>query len=238
MTALCQGIIESFRPDGTVLDLARPSPAEVDFRDFAGRLSRIARFNGVPQVGAYSVAQHSLHGAQALLAEGAGEMLAALFLLHDAHEALIGDLPTPFQHLLEAVHGPGVRASIGRIKTAWDEAIYEAAGLPGPSAWKASWHTVIDTMDRRMMQAEARDLLGEQAQRHLGRSLPRPKSGAIANPGTIKPWPPMKSEMEWLGMLERLIGRDRVSGTATQERSFRPFSPANSSCLIAKGKTR
>lgn len=233
MTALCQGIIESFRPDGTVHDLARPSAAEVDFRDFAGRLSRIARFNGVPQVGAYSVAQHSLHGAQALLAEGAGEMLAALFLLHDAHEALIGDLPTPFQHLLEAVHGPGVRASIGKIKTAWDEAIYEAAGLPGPSAWKASWHTVIATMDRRMMQAEARELLGEQAQRHLGRSLPRPKIV-----GTIKPWQPTKAEFAFLELLERLIGRDRVLGTATQERSFRPFSPANSGCLIAKGKTR
>jgi len=233
MSALCQSVIESFRPDGSVLDLARPSPAEVDFRDFAGRLSRIARFNGVPQVGAYSVAQHSLHGAQALLAEGAGEMMAALFLLHDAHEALIGDLPTPFQHLLEAVHGPGVRDSIGKIKTAWDEAIYEAAGLPGPSAWKASWRAVIDGMDRRMMQAEARELLGDQAQRHLGRSLPRPK---IA--GTIKPWQPVKAEFAFLELLERLIGRDRVSGTAKQERSFRAFAPANSASLSAKGKTR
>lgn len=233
MTALCQGIIESFRPDGSVLDLARPSPAEVDFRDFAGRLSRIARFNGVPQVGSYSVAQHSLHGAQALLTEGAGEMMAALFLLHDAHEALIGDLPTPFQHLLEAVHGPGVRESIGKIKTAWDEAIYEAAGLPGPSAWKASWRAVVEGMDRRMMQAEARELLGERAQRHLGRSLPRPKIT-----GTIKPWPPTKAEFAFLELLERLIGRDRVSGTATQERSFRPFSPANTTSLAVKGKTR
>lgn len=233
MNRLCQGIVESFRPDGSVLDLARPSAAEVDFRDFAGRLSRIARFNGVPQVGAYSVAQHSLHGAQALLAEGAGEMMATLFLLHDVHKALIGDLPAPFQHLLEAVHGPGVRDSIGRIKTAWDEAIYEAAGLPGPSAWKASWRTVIDGMDRRMMQAEARELLGEQAQLHLGRSLPRPK---IA--GTIKPWQPVKAEFAFLELLERLIGRDRVSGTATQERSFRPFAPANSESHTAKGKTR
>lgn len=233
MTALCQGVIESFRPDGSVLDLARPSPAEVDFRDFAGRLSRIARFNGVPQIGSYSVAQHSLHGAQALLAEGAGEMMAALFLLHDAHEALIGDLPTPFQHLLEAVHGPGVRDSIGKIKTAWDEAIYEAAGLPGPSAWKTSWRTVIDGMDRRMMQAEARELLGEQAQRHLGRSLPRPK---IA--GTIKPWAPTKAEFAFLELLERLIGRDRVAVTATHERSSRDFAPANSASIAAKGKTR
>lgn len=231
MSALCQSVVESFRPDGSVMDLARPSAAEVDFRDFAGRLSRIARFNGVPQVGSYSVAQHSLHGAQALLAEGAGEMLAALFLLHDVHEALIGDLPTPFQHLLEEVHGPGVRESIGKIKTAWDEAIYEAAGLPGPSAWKASWRTVIETMDRRMMQVEARELLGEQAKRHLGRSLPRPRII-----GAIKPWQPVKAEFEFLALLERLIGRDRVCGTATQERSFRPFDPANSVGRAAKGK--
>ncbi len=233
MAALCQQTIESFRPDGSVMDLARPSVAEVDFRAFAGRLSRIARFNGVPQAGPYSVAQHSLHGAQALLAEGAGEMLAALFLLHDVHEALIGDLPTPFQHLLEAVHGPGVRDSIGKIKTAWDEAIYEAAGLPGPSAWKASWRAVIETMDRRMMQVEARELLGEQAKRHVGRSLPRPRII-----GTIKPWQPVKAEFEFLALLERLIGRDRVAGTATQERSFRAFAPANSAGLAAKGKTR
>ena len=123
--------------------------------------------------------------------------------------------------------------SIGKIKTAWDEAIYEAAGLPGPSAWNTSWRTVIDTMDRRMMQAEARELLGEQAQRHLGRSLPRPK---IA--GTIKPWPAVKAELEFLGLLERLVGCDRVAGTATQERNFRSFSPANSASLSAKGKTR
>ena len=223
MTALCQGVIDSFRPDGSVLDLARPSPAEVDFRDFAARLSRIARFNGKPQAGSYSFAQHSLHGAQALLAEGAGEMLAALFLLSKGHVVLIGDQTTPFQKLLEAVHGPGVCDSIGKIKTAWDEAIYEAAGLPGPSAWKASWRTVIDGMDRRMMQAEARELLGEQAQRHLGRSLPRPRIT-----GTIKPWPAVKAEFAFLELLERLIGRDRVAGTATMERSFRPFSPAGS----------
>ncbi len=169
-----------------------------------------------------------------MLREGAGEMLAGLFLLHDAHEAFLGDLTRPTQDLIASTmaekHGSLAAAqfveALADIKAAWDGAIYEAAGLPAPNAWKRSWSTGVETMDQRLAKAEACELLGEEAGKWCGwrRGLTRPP---IA--GTIKPWPAVKAEFAFLEMLEKLIGRDRVAGSVTTERAFRPFDPAHTS---------
>ncbi len=51
MKPLSASPIPCFRPDGTLMDLAHPDVAEVDFRAMAGRLSRLARFGGLPFAG-------------------------------------------------------------------------------------------------------------------------------------------------------------------------------------------
>lgn len=234
MKPLATAPVPAFRPDGSLMDLGRPRVSEVDFRAMAGRLSRLARFGGLPFAGSYSVAQHCVHGADAMLREGAGEMLAALFLLHDAHEAFLGDVTRSTQDLIASVlaekHGSLAAAqfveSLADIKAAWDGVIYEAAGLPAPNAWKRSWFAVVDTVDQRLALTEARELLGEEAAKWSGfrRGLNRPQIS-----GTIKPWPAVKAEFAFLEMLEKLIGRDRVAASVATERTFRPFDPANTS---------
>ncbi|NGO64231.1 hypothetical protein G6N76_11135 [Rhizobium daejeonense] len=216
---LCPEVVESFRADGSLMDLARPMVEEIDFCDMARRLSRIARFNGAPLAGAFSVAQHSVMGAEALLNEGEDSLIAALFLLHDGHEYLIGDKTRPFQMLLaemmDARFGTGtglkLRSVIAEIKGSWDEAIYAAAGLPAPSAWTNRMRNSVHGMDERMLNAEALALFGPRAIDWVKRgprwALPKFKKGSPA-----KPWGPADAEFRFLDLFDRLIGIERRTG--------------------------
>lgn len=202
--------IDCFRTDGSLMDLARPLPAEVDFSVMAGALSRIARFSGMPKDGAFSVAQHCVMGAEALLAEGEDELTAALFLLHDGHEFLIGDKSRPFQQLLAAVlsdshgaaMGQALHGAIGHIKAGWDEAIYTAARLPPPSAWTNRQRMVVEAMDERMAVAEAIALFGQKAADGLTRRHRQPPKLR----GAIIPWGPVKAELAFTALFKKLRG--------------------------------
>lgn len=81
---------------GKRIDLPSPKPGQVDIKDVAVQLSRMPRFVGATQQ-PWNVAAHSLHCAA--LAEGEGASLPAQLaaLLHDAHEAYMGDIPSPFK---------------------------------------------------------------------------------------------------------------------------------------------
>lgn len=205
-------VIYSFRSDGSLMDLANPLAAEVDFYEVAAGLSKAARFNGRPNGPAYSVAQHSVMGAEAILRETGDSFLAALFLLHDGHEYLLGDWPTPAQNLLAATlesilpyDAPGVvAAAIATIKASWDRAIYAAAGLPAPEAWTAHQRDVVLSMDARMLGAEARALFGDRAADGVPMARPPLLKGAI------RPWGAMKAEERFLELFRDLIGEERL----------------------------
>lgn len=81
---------------GKRIDIPSPKPGQVCIEDVATQLSRLPRFAGATQV-PWNVAAHSLHCAALAEAEGwpPGAQLAAL--LHDAHEAYMGDVPSPFK---------------------------------------------------------------------------------------------------------------------------------------------
>lgn len=81
--------------DGVKLQLMRPDPECLDIRTIARHLSRIARYSGATR-DFYSVAEHSVRGAYYYMERG---MLsdAKSFLLHDAHEALTGDIKSPMK---------------------------------------------------------------------------------------------------------------------------------------------
>ena len=151
---------------GLAYSLIAPEPAMVNFAiDVAGPLARQARFSGHIGSGAYSVAQHSVEGADALLAETGDKRLAALFLLHDAHEAYIGDLCTPVKLALEqfaqVMGGPAAariaRDSLKALAHTHDRAIHAAAGLELPAPAEAE---IIKAMDIRMLITEREHLLG------------------------------------------------------------------------------
>ena len=84
---------------GRRLDLANPSPFDVEISDIAHGLARVARWNGQTRGDhAFSVAQHSVLVVEIAVALSpempAADRLAAL--LHDAPEYVIGDMISPF----------------------------------------------------------------------------------------------------------------------------------------------
>ena len=197
--------IMSFRPDGSLMNLAVPTEADVHWQTLGNALSKIARFNGIYSCLAYSVAQHSVMGADALINETGDPVLAGYFLLHDAHEAWIGDHSRPATELLAdalfRMHGlpvHWVHNAVNEIKARLDQPIYHKAGLTPVLPQN------VRDMDERMLQAETLALFGSTGYRNLaGRKMPMPKLT-----GAIKPWGAMKAEEQWLDRLSRYLGID------------------------------
>lgn len=203
--------VPCLRPDGTVMDLAAPLPSDIVWPEIAAGLSKLARWNGRPRGPAFSVAQHCVMGADALFAETGDAICAAYFLLHDAHEALLGDVPSTTVALIEHIAGrrSGINLALKTAKARIDEAIYAAARII--PLGHAHERNLVQAMDERMLRAEALALYGRNAD--LGglasrtdvfiraATLPAPKLV-----GAIRPWGPAKAEEAWLARLDRFLG--------------------------------
>ena len=88
----------------------------VDIKDIAFHLARIRRFNGAAKANC-SVALHSI-----IVSHLVPEEYAQAALLHDAHEAYIGDISTPVKMML----GEDFRDLNRRIKSViWNKFKYE-----------------------------------------------------------------------------------------------------------------
>jgi len=102
---------------GRRLDLLDPSPLDIEIGDIAHGLARVARWNGQTHGDhAFSVAQHSLVVEQIVrrLKPDADRALLLMALLHDAPEYVIGDMISPFKHVM----GGDYKAVEGRLHTA------------------------------------------------------------------------------------------------------------------------
>lgn len=194
---------------GRRFDLCDPRPDMVDFEvDIPEALARVPRFTGHVRAGPYSVAQHSVIGAWAILRE-TGETAAALaFLLHDAHEAYIGDIATPIGWAIGEMaarefntstghdHAFITRAALKALKRAIDRAIHDAAGVRWPRSDDVG--RVVAGYDLRMLATE-RDLL-------LGPS-PEPwqseieRAARIDCGGRIAVWPWSTAASAWRGWI-------------------------------------
>ncbi len=79
---------------GKAFDLKILDPETICIEDIAHGLSNTARFSGhLPKF--YSVAQHSV-----IMAEAASQEYKLEALLHDASEAYMGDMPSPFKKIM------------------------------------------------------------------------------------------------------------------------------------------
>jgi hypothetical protein len=177
--------------------LSRP----IDFRDVVGKLAGHVRFDGTP--GALPVAQHAVMGAEAILNEGGSAHEAVLFLHHDDHEFLVGDLTIPVVKSLEA-RLPGFRAIWDGLRAEIDAAIYAALKLPPPTAWDKKTADKIALMDARMATVEAMALFGPQAIKH--RPAATRKTPRFTN-GLSPAWPAAKAEEKFFDMHRKLTGR-------------------------------
>lgn len=207
--------IESFRADGTVMNLAALEPSDIDFAAMAAGLSKIARFNGAYRCPAYSDAQHCVMGADAMMKETGDAVLAGYFLLHDGHEYIIGDLVRPAVRLIDHHYAMEhcrrgfqnrrngtltVAAAIGLAKADIDKAVHGAAKLP-PLAKMPLYARQVRDMDERMLRAEGLALFGPKAAAHLpAADLPAPKLA-----GAIQPWGAMKAELAFVDRLDRYL---------------------------------
>lgn len=192
---------------GRAVDLIAPKASDIDFEvDVAPALARIARFTGHVPAGPYSVAQHCVIGADAIMRDTGDRQLAAAFLLHDAHEAYIGDPSRPWQlaiveyikaatdgsssaHLVELAFKEGQR----RMKHTLDAAIHTAAGVPYP--YSLAMRTHVRTWDERMLETERRLFLA---------SCPDPW-GWDANPPNIIRWPDKARVWPWPEAADRYL---------------------------------
>lgn len=88
---------------GRRLDLAHPSPMDIEIEDIAHGLARVARWNGQTRgEHAFSVAEHSVVVEKLLrqLEPGLGPAEWMTALLHDSPEYVIGDMISPFKAIL------------------------------------------------------------------------------------------------------------------------------------------
>lgn len=180
-----------------LVDLACPKEADVDWQLIAQALSRIARFCGLNgDDGAYSVAQHCVLGADALFNETGDGILAAQFLLHDAHEAFLGDITLPVQKYL----GIGFQKRFEKLKARWDDVIYSSAMLCSPRHFN-NQHLISD-MDKRMLAFECKWFFPNQFNRE-----PRFASTVVPRLKIVpKVWGAVKAELEFLDRLTLYSG--------------------------------
>jgi len=131
-----------------------PRADEIDPVDLAMSLSRLARFNGHSRQ-FYSVAQHCCIVA----ANVEDDALRLPALLHDAHEAYLGDIVTPLKRRLDyaMLFGDTIEThnTLGHIAAGFDAAIAERFGFD-PSLFH---HKAIVEADARALATEKRDLV-------------------------------------------------------------------------------
>jgi uncharacterized protein len=181
---------------GRRLDLADPSPFDVEIEDIAHGLARVARWNGQTHGDhAFSVAQHSvLVEAIALCMVptlAAPDRLAVL--LHDAPEYVIGDMISPFK----AVVGGEYKTVEARLLAA----IHLRFGLPAER--RQSLVESIKAADRVAAYIEATRLAGF-AEAEAAQFFGRPRGLDLAE-FQAEPLPTAEAERDFLARFAALV---------------------------------
>jgi 5'-deoxynucleotidase YfbR-like HD superfamily hydrolase len=170
---------------------------EIGLTDIAHHLSLICRFHGACHQ-FYSVAEHSVRVLEALEARFGEANLSLNFrrwaLLHDAHEAYLGDTPRPIKRDLLRYEGGETAVTADYMEDRFDTVIREAFGISPPTADQVE---AIKHADGTLLTTEARDLMAEPpAPRE---TLPAPLSQRIDETE-----PPTRAEALFLGRAKAL----------------------------------
>jgi 5'-deoxynucleotidase YfbR-like HD superfamily hydrolase len=178
---------------GRRLDLAHPSPMDIEIEDIAHGLARVARWNG--QTGgehAFSVAEHSVLVERVVrqLAPGLKPEAQLTALLHDSPEYVIGDMISPFKALL----GDSYKAVEARLQ----EAVHIRFGLPPltPAALKRQ----IKQADNYCAWFEAVQLAGFSSQEADGFFGKPPEHIRLE----LAPLPPTEAQAAFLARFEAI----------------------------------
>jgi len=171
---------------GNVMFPMDPRPEDIHLDDIAQALGRICRFNGHLRrdVELYTVAQHSV-----IVSHACPPNLALIGLLHDAHEAFLGDVTTPVKSLLSDAYRVAERRHQWAIATAFDVDVMLLWDMPPE----------IKTADLAALATERRDLV-EHKNRPWG-AMPDPL------PERIVPLRPFDAIELFLGRFNELVNQ-------------------------------
>jgi len=125
---------------GAEIDLLDPDPATICIEDIAHHLAKLDRYNGAAPRHHYSVGQHCLYVSDIL-----PEHLKLWGLLHDATEAICGDVVSPLKSLIPAYK---------EIEEGICKAVCKRFGLP------CLGYGLIKEADKAVMAAEMIQLFG------------------------------------------------------------------------------
>lgn len=193
---------------GRAMAYLDPDPDAVALSDIAAQLAKQCRFSGAVR-SFYSVAQHSVFVADQMpMDSGDGQppgLLKIAGLLHDAHEFVLGDTPTPMKQALEFREEPSRRRDLEFVM---DRAIYTAFGLPWPLP--AAWVKQIKLADAIALATERRDLMPPAAPGHPEWDIDLP----APSPARIKPLPWDRAEDLFLTRARELAATAWLSGGA------------------------
>lgn len=134
---------------GRRVNLVSPDPRDIHLLDIAVSLSRIRRYHGHTRE-PYSVGAHCVWTARACQLAGCSDSIILHALLHDAHEAYIGDIPTPVKRL------PGVFEGIFSVSQRLQETIYTAFRIQEPTPEEQDW---VAWADRLALIEESAELM-------------------------------------------------------------------------------
>ena len=156
---------------GVYFDFRSPETSVIDPRDIAHALSLLCRYTGHTDR-FYSIAQHCVLASYIVPAEHA---FAAL--MHDAHEAYVGDMSSPLKQLCQDYKA---------IEDRCEAAVAKRFGLTTP------WPAEVKHADLVMLMTEKRDLMA--ARDHHWPLL----DGIEPDHRTIDPRPSEECELMWL----------------------------------------
>lgn len=180
---------------GLLVDYTNPRPQDISIKDIAEALAKQCRFSG-HTMQFYSVAQHAclVHDLCPLEAR-------PWALLHDAHEAYTGDLPTPLKN---ALHALGGGLALDDVCNRLDRAIAGMAGLTWPISDRVS--SEVKVWDRVALATERHVLLSPAAADHSiwPKDGPSPRRSAISRAWT------------WSVALEQFLRRYEALGLPLQ----------------------
>jgi hypothetical protein len=175
-------------------------------KDIAHALGSIQRYNAHTK-NYYSVAEHCCLISDWILREFNDNGLALAGLLHDAHEAITGDLTSPMQNVLELMN-PGFKSAFRDLQHSVDTTILRAFGLD--VQWEDRWcpEEIYDVVIR---EADTRIITDEQNQT-MCRSPYPDNGGWPSQPAlgvTLQFWGPQQARREWHERLGRLVNSIR-----------------------------
>lgn len=120
-----------------------PKPEHLSIEDISESLSKKCRYNG-HCAGFYTVAEHSCHISDYIMATTGDVTLAFCGLMHDAAEPYVGDAVRPLKRKL---------INFAEIERKFDLAICAKWGLPEP------WPKIVKDCDSRILVDERRALM-------------------------------------------------------------------------------